>query len=46
VRGSLDELKDILFKLELRREAGTITEAEYISERDRVQQILRDLVKG
>jgi hypothetical protein len=46
VRGSLDELKDILFKLELRREAGTITEAEYVSERDRVQQVLRDLVKG
>ena len=46
VRGSLDELKDVLFKLELRREAGTISEAEYISERDRVQQVLRDLVKG
>jgi len=46
VRGSLDELKDTLFRLELRREAGTITEAEYVGERDRVQQILRDLVKG
>ena len=46
VRGSLDELKDVLFRLELRREAGTITEEEYISERDRVQQVLRDLVKG
>jgi hypothetical protein len=46
VRGSLDELKDVLFKLELRREAGTITEADYISERDRVQAVLRDLVKG
>jgi len=46
VRGSLDELKDVLFRLELRREAGTITEEEYTSERDRVQQVLRDLVKG
>jgi hypothetical protein len=46
VRGSLDELKDILFRLELRREAGTITEADYARERDRVQKALRDLVKG
>jgi hypothetical protein len=46
VRGSLDELKDSLLRLELRREAGTITEAEYARERDRVQQVLRDLVKG
>ena len=46
VRGSLDELKDVLFRLELRREAGTISEDEYTSERDRVQQLLRDLVKG
>lgn len=46
VRGSLDELKDVLFRLELRREAGTITEEEYTSERDRIQQVLRDLVKG
>jgi len=36
----------VLFRLELRREAGTITEEEYTSERDRVQQVLRDLVKG
>jgi hypothetical protein len=46
VRGSLDELKDILFRLELRREAGTIAEADYARERDRVQKALRDLVKG
>ena len=46
VRGSLDELKDRLFRLELRREAGTISETEYASERDRIQQVLRDLVKG
>jgi hypothetical protein len=46
VRGSLDELKDALFRLELRREAGTITEDDYTRERDRVQKVLRDLVKG
>jgi hypothetical protein len=46
VRGSLDELKDSLFRLELRREAGTINEGDYIRERDRVQKVLRDLVKG
>jgi hypothetical protein len=46
VRGSLDELKDSLFRLELRREAGTINEHDYLRERDRVQKILRDLVKG
>ncbi|MGA9884248.1 MAG: hypothetical protein WBQ34_11060 [Candidatus Acidiferrales bacterium] len=46
VRGSLDELKDSLFRLELRREAGTISEEEYILRRDRVQKTLRDLVKG
>jgi hypothetical protein len=46
VRGSLDELKDSLFRLELRREAGTVTEEEYVRERDRVQKVLRDLVKG
>jgi hypothetical protein len=46
VRGSLDEMKDLLFRLELRREAGTITEADYARERDRVQKALRDLVKG
>jgi hypothetical protein len=46
VRGSLDELKDMLFKLELRREAGTIDEAGYAAARDRIQKSLRDLVKG
>jgi len=46
VRGSLDELKDVLFRLELRREAGTVTPEDYTRERDRVQKVLRDLVKG
>jgi hypothetical protein len=43
---SLDALKDTLFRLELRRQAGTIGEDEYARERARVEQMLRDLVKG
>lgn len=46
VRSNLDQLKDTLFRLELRREAGTIAEDDYVRERDRVQKTLRDLVKG
>jgi hypothetical protein len=46
VRNSLDQLKDSLFRLELRREAGTIAADDYVRERDRVQKTLRDLVKG
>ena len=46
VRGSLDELKDTLFRLELRREAGTISEEDYARERERVQNTLRELVRG
>lgn len=46
VTGSLDELKDKLFRLELRRQAGTITEADYTRERGRIEQLLRDLVRG
>ncbi len=46
VGGSLDALKDRLFRLELRRQAGTITEAEYVEERNKAEQVLRELVKG
>jgi hypothetical protein len=46
VRGSLDELKDSLFRLELRRQAGTITEDEYERERGQMEKVLRDLVRG
>jgi hypothetical protein len=46
VRGSLDELKDILFRLELRRQAGTISDEDYARDRERVEKTLRDLVKG
>lgn len=46
VRAGLDALKDNLFRLELRRQAGTISEEEYARERARVETVLRDLVKG
>ena len=46
VRGSLEELKDSLFRLELRRQAGTITEADYERERQQMEKVLRDLVRG
>ena len=46
VRGGLDELKDTLFRLELRRQAGTIPEDDYTRERQRIEQLLRDLVRG
>jgi hypothetical protein len=46
VGGSLDALKDQLFRLELRRQAGTISEAEYAQERARAEKVLRDLVRG
>jgi hypothetical protein len=43
---SLDALKDTLFRLELRRQAGTIPEEEYNRERARAEKVLRDLVRG
>lgn len=43
---SLDALKDTLFRLELRRQAGTISEQEYNQERARAEKVLRDLVRG
>ncbi len=46
VVGGLDELKDKLFRLELRKQAGTISEEDYNRERQRMEQLLRDLVRG
>jgi hypothetical protein len=43
---SLDALKERLFRLELRHQAGTISEEEYSQERARAEKILRDLVRG
>jgi hypothetical protein len=46
VHQSLDEIKDTLFRLELRRQAGTISEQEYAEQRACTEQTLRELVKG
>jgi hypothetical protein len=46
ILGSLDELKNSLFRLELRRQAGTITEEDYERERRQMEKVLRDLVRG
>jgi hypothetical protein len=43
---SLDALKERLFRLELRHQAGTISEEEYGQERARAEKVLRDLVRG
>jgi hypothetical protein len=45
VSNSLDSLKDQIFRLELRRQAGTISEEEYAQERARTEKVLRDLVR-
>jgi hypothetical protein len=46
VNASLDSLKDQIFRLELRKQAGTISDEEYARERVRVEKLLRDLVQG
>ncbi|MGH9733294.1 MAG: hypothetical protein ACRD8A_01730, partial [Candidatus Acidiferrales bacterium] len=46
VAGGLDELKDKLFRLELRKQAGTISEDDYGRERQRIEELLRNLVRG
>lgn len=46
VGNSLDSLKEKLFRLELRHQAGTISEEQYALERAKAEQILRDLVRG
>ncbi len=43
---SMDSLKDQIFRLELRRQAGTISEDDYAREKARFDKLLRDLVKG
>jgi hypothetical protein len=46
VDSNLDSLKDTLLRIELRRQAGTISDEEYARERGRAEQLLRDLVQG
>jgi hypothetical protein len=43
---SMETLKDQMFRLELRRQAGTISDEEYAQERARAEKVLRDLVRG
>jgi hypothetical protein len=46
ITGSMDELKDRMFRLELRHQAGTIAEEDYAAERERLEQTIRGLVRG
>ena len=46
VTANLGALKDTLFRLELRRQAGTISEEEYARERARIEKTVRDFIKG
>ncbi len=46
ISNSLDALKDQLFRLELRRQAGIISDDEYSRERAKAERVLRDLVRG
>lgn len=46
ISASMDSLKDQIFRLELRRQAGTISEEDYAREKAEVDKLLRDLVKG
>jgi hypothetical protein len=43
---SMDSLKEQIFRLELRRQAGTISEEDYTREKARIDQLLRHLVQG
>jgi hypothetical protein len=44
VEQNLDGLKDKLFRLELRRQAGTISDEDYLRERTQAEKVLRELV--
>jgi hypothetical protein len=46
VNANLDTLKEDVFRLELRKQAGTISEDDYAREKSRVEKLLRDLVRG
>ena len=46
VSGNLEALKDAIFRMELRRQAGTISEEEYARERAKTEKLLRQLVRG
>jgi hypothetical protein len=43
---TMDSLKEQIFRLELRRQAGTISEGDYAREKAKFDQLLRDMVQG
>jgi hypothetical protein len=43
---NLESLKEEIFRLELRKQAGTISDEEYVRDKTRVEKQLRDLVRG
>jgi hypothetical protein len=45
-QGSLDEIRDRLFRLELRHQAGTISDEEYSRQRAETEESLQDLLRG
>jgi hypothetical protein len=46
VAASMDALKEQIFRLELRRQAGTISEEDYASEKAKFDKLLRGMVQG
>lgn len=46
VSANVEAIKDTLFRLELRRQAGTISEEEYARERAKIEKTMRDIVRG
>jgi hypothetical protein len=46
VAASMDALKEQIFRLELRRQAGTISEEDYASEKAKFDRLLREMVQG
>ena len=46
VNASLETLKEDVFRLELRKQAGTISDEDYAREKARVEKLLRDMVRG
>jgi len=43
---TMESLKEQIFRLELRRQAGTISEEDYAREKAKFDQLLRDMVQG
>ncbi len=43
---NLESLKEEIFRLELRKQAGTISDEDYARDKSRVEKQLRDLVRG